>query len=119
MFSVLNIAASGLSAASARLAVTAGNIANADSTGYQARRVTLSPAPPTSPASPAAGVRVDTVTLDSYPGGIDAEGDPTSNVDLARESVDLIRERHQYTANAKLLKAGDEMLGTLLDVLAK
>ena len=112
MLSVLNIAASGLSAASARLAVTAGNIANANSTGYQARRVTSAPAT-------GGGVRVDSVTIGSAPGPTDLDGNPGSNVDLARESVDLTRAKHQYTAGAKLVKAGDRMLGTLLDVLAK
>ena len=112
MFSVLDIAASGLSAASARIAVTAGNIANVNSTGYQARRANLAP------VDPGGGVRVDSVTLSTGPGAIDEEGLETSNVDLTTETVNLIRDKHQYSANAKLLKAGDEMLGTLLDVLA-
>ena len=112
MLSILNIAASGLSAASARLAVTAGNIANADSAGYHARRVTAAPAT-------GGGVRVDSVALDSSAAPLGLDGNRGSTVDLARESVDLIRAKHQYTANAKLVKAGDRMLGTLLDVLAK
>ena len=39
-------------------------------------------------------------------------------VDLARESANLSREKQQYSMNAKLLKLGDELMGTLLDVLA-
>ncbi|QOV92519.1 flagellar basal body rod protein FlgC [Humisphaera borealis] len=112
MFSVLDIAASGLSAASARIAVTAGNIANLNTSGYQARRANLTPVEP-------AGVRVDSVTLDETPAGIDEEGLETSNVDLVGETVNLIRDKHLYQANAKLLKTGDQMLGTLLDVLAR
>lgn len=112
MFCVLDIAASGLSAASARIAVTAGNIANVDSSGYQARRANLAPVEP-------GGVRVDSVTLSGAPAPIDEEGLKTSNVDLVGETVNLIRDKHLYKANAKLLKAGDQMLGTLLDVLAK
>lgn len=112
MFSLLNIAASGLSAASSRLNVTANNIANLETAGYRAARANLAPVDP-------AGVRVDSVTLDPSHGPIDPDGAEGSNVDLATESVDLIREKHQYTASAKVLKAADQMLGTLLDVLAK
>lgn len=111
MFSVLDIAASGLSAASARIAVTAGNLANLNSTGYQARRALLSPVEP-------AGVRADSVSLSAAPLSPDAEGEPMSNVDLVGETVNLIRDKHLYQSNAKLLKLGDEMLGTLLDVVA-
>ncbi len=39
------------------------------------------------------------------------EGDPGS-------FVDLIVGQRTYEMNAKVLKTGDEMLGTLLDVLA-
>lgn len=112
MLSVLEIAASGLSAASARIAVTAGNIANVSSSGYQARRAHLSPVE-------SGGVRVDSVMLSAAPGAIDEDGLTTSNVDLVGETVGLIRDKHLYKANATLLKAGDQMLGTLLDVLAK
>lgn len=119
MLSVLNIAAGGLSAASARIAVTAGNIANADSARYQARRAMLAPTAHSTTSGTGGGVRVDSVTLDSSDVRLDPEGGPGSNVDLARESVSLIRTKHQYAANAKLVKAGDQMLGTLLDVLAK
>jgi flagellar basal body rod protein FlgG len=111
MFPVMSIAASGLSAASARLNVTAGNIANLDSAGYKARRVDLTSGP--------AGVATGAITTDPGPGTIDADGQEGSNVDPVREVVDLMVEKFQYAANAKLLKAGDRMMGTLLDVLAK
>lgn len=112
MFSVLDIAASGLSAASARIAVTAGNIANVDSLGYQARRANLAAVDPH-------GVKVDSVSLSTSPAMIDEEGQTTSNVDLVGETISLIRDKHLYKASATLLRTGDQMLGTLLDVLAK
>ena len=111
MFSLLNIAASGLSAASTRVAVTAGNIANMDSAGYQARRVNLISASP-------AGVGVDSVSLDPSHVALHEDGVEGSNVDITAEVVNLIRDKHQYTASARLLKAGDQMLGSLLDVMA-
>jgi flagellar hook-associated protein FlgK len=111
MLSVLNIAAGGLSAASARLNVTAGNIANLSTAGYKARRADLTASP--------AGVAVGGVSTDRSPGPVDLDGDEGSNVDLVHESVDLLREKHQYAANAKLIGVGSRLLGTLLDVVAK
>ena len=102
---VFNIAASGLAAAGAQLAATAGNIANADTPSYQARRVDLV-------ELSTGGVAVAGVSRDTAP------GDPgSSNVDLARESIDLVRERALYTANAAVLRTADRMTGTLLDLL--
>lgn len=93
---VLNIAASGLAAAQAQFAATADNIANADTPGYQARRV-------------------DLVELST--GGVGVAGITTGgSVDLANESVDLIRERMLYGANAAVLRTADQMLGTLLNI---
>jgi flagellar basal body rod protein FlgG len=111
MLSALHIAAGGMNAASARLTVTAGNIANMASDGYKSRRVELTASP--------GGVAVGAVSVDHRQGPIDLEGVEGSNVDLVKESVDLILEKDQYTASAKVLKAADRMMGTLLDVLAK
>src|SRR3954464_1929035 len=111
MLSILNIAASGLNAASARLNVTAGNIANSESTAYKAKQVNLT--------ADASGAAVGSITSDPTPGAIDPDGLETSNVDPVKETVDLMLEKYQYTASAAAFKAGDQMLGTLLDVLAK
>ena len=111
MLSALNIAASGLNAASARLAVTAGNVANMESGGYKAREVNLT--------SSASGVAVGAVTSDPTAGPIDPDGMEDSNVDPVKETVDMMLEKYQYTASAVVFKTSDKMLGTLLDVLAK
>src|SRR3982751_2053221 len=111
MFLALSIAAGGLNAASSRVAVTATNLANLSTAGYKARSVGLT--------SSAGGVSTGAVTSDPTPGPIDGDGVELSNVDPVKESVDLILEKHQYTASAKVFKAADRMLGTLLDVLAK
>ena len=111
MLSIPNIAASGLNAASARLNVTAGNIANSESVSYKAKQVNLT--------ADANGVAVGSVTTDPTPGGIDSDGLEISNVDPVNETVDLMLEKYQYTASAVAFKAGNQMLGTLLDVLAK
>jgi hypothetical protein len=43
---------------------------------------------------------------------------PAEPVDLARESVQIMVARTGYEANLRTIKVADEMLGTLLDVLA-
>jgi hypothetical protein len=43
---------------------------------------------------------------------------PAEPVDLARESVQILVARTGYQANLRTIKVADEMLGTLLDVLA-
>jgi flagellar hook protein FlgE len=111
MLSVLNIAASGLSAASSRLNVTAGNIANSETAGYKAKQLNLT--------ASANGVVPGAITADPTAGAIDPDGFETSNVDPVKETVDLMLEKYQYTASAIALKTGDKTLGTLLDVLAK
>lgn len=39
-----------------------------------------------------------------------------SNVDIAEEMVNLITAKAAFTANTKVIKAADEMIGTLLDI---
>jgi flagellar hook protein FlgE len=95
---VLSIAASGLAAAQAQLAATADNIANADTAGYAARRVDL--------VELSGGV------------GVGVSGETRGGeVDLAKESVNLATERVLYRANAAVVRAGDRMMGTLLDMM--
>ena len=39
-----------------------------------------------------------------------------SNVDLATETVDSIRNLRSFQVNVRMIRAQDDMLGTLLDV---
>ena len=43
---------------------------------------------------------------------------PAKPVDLPRETVQILVARTGYEANLRTIKVADEMLGTLLDVLA-
>jgi|HubBroStandDraft_6_1064221.scaffolds.fasta_scaffold1398842_2 flagellar hook protein FlgE len=94
----LNIAASGLQAAQAQLNVTANNIANQNTSGYKAQRVDL---------AAAAG------------GGVDVEGvQSTGNaVDPVNEFVNLRQAALYYDANGMVIKAADQMYGSLLNIL--
>ncbi len=102
----LGPALSGLSAASAGLAVQANNIANQRSDGYRAKRVELA-------AQPAGGVAVQGVSQDpspTVPGG--------SNVDLATEAVQGMALDVMYKANLKVVQAEDKRMKATLDLKA-
>ncbi len=40
------------------------------------------------------------------------------DVDLSRELVNVMESKHGYRANLSVLKAADEMIGSLLDIFA-
>jgi len=44
--------------------------------------------------------------------------DPSSGADLTTEAVNLVEARIDFVANALVLRAGYQMTGALLDVLA-
>ena len=94
---VMSIAASGLRAANTQLATTADNIANLGTQRFTAKRT-------------------DLVELSSGGVGVAAVQDTGKDIDLAKESVDLIREKALYTANAQVVKTANQMMGTLLDM---
>jgi len=107
--SLFSTALSGLNAAGAIVTTAASNIANADTNGYKAARVNLA-------ESRDGGVNVASITRDSRPGGVDEYGDELSNVDLATEAVNLKQGAVLYKANAAVLRVGDDLMGTLLDM---
>ncbi len=99
-----SIARSGLQAATTGMAVTAHNVANLQTEGYQAKRVDL--------AERATG-GVDVVD-------IRPTGDPSlpgqSNVDLAKAFTQGMVDSTLFKAQTRVLKAEDEMLGATLDL---
>lgn len=107
-----------LRAFSTKLASTANNIANVQSVGYNAQRVHMV-------EIPGGGVSV-TVSRDLTPGPSLPEPSGTrstgrtrqgSNVDLAREMVDLITTERYYQANARTLRTLAETKGRVLDII--
>lgn len=117
MISGIQSALSGLQAFTTKVEKNANNIANMNTDGFKRDRVLLSEQPPQ-------GVRatVDKVTT---PGPLvaemTAEGEgyvEQSNVDLSEEMPDLLLNRQGFAANLKTLKAGDEMMQSLLDIKA-
>jgi flagellar basal-body rod protein FlgC len=119
MSDAFSSAISGISANTVRAAVAANNIANANTSGFKASRVTVE--------SSGSGRQETHITestesgsfiprSDGFPEGSELE--ETSNVDLAEEFVQLQISEHGYSANAAVIRTQGEMLGTVLDMLA-
>jgi flagellar hook-associated protein FlgK len=115
-FSTLNNALSGLQAATATMQVTASNVANARTDGYQTQRVELADRP----SGVQARTPADTGTARPAlpPTQAVSVSRPPSDVDLAQEMVKLTANESFYLANVRALEAAHGMLGTLLDTEA-
>ena len=110
MSQIFALALSGMQAAQAKFGAAADNLANADTPGYKASRVDLV-------ELSGGGVGVAGITKDPSPGPLQPDGREGSNVDIAREAINLTRAKVLYTANAALVRMGDRMSGTLLDMM--
>ena len=108
---------SALHALGKKMSVTSNNVANIESEGFKKSRAVLK-------EGIHGDVRVDIEKIDT-PGNIiyEAESDGTvrekelSNVDLAEEIPTAMITQRSYEANLKMIKAEDEMLGAVLDIL--
>ncbi len=130
----MNIAASAMNVHSRGMAVTAHNLANVNTAGFEPQRAAYATGPQ------GRGVQLDAVFQGSGLAGAvegqDARG-PTdsaslrgaalgllpeavqpSGTDLAREMTQMIATQRTYEANARVMRSGDAMLGTLLDMKA-
>ena len=111
----LNSALSALDAYGKKVDVTANNIANVNTDGFKKSRAVMQEAD-------SSGVVVS-ISKVNTPGAPILSQDGTgevrefSNVDLAEEIVNLQTAKHDFEANLKTLKAEDEMLGSLFDIL--
>ncbi len=95
----------GMQVSSIRHDITAHDVANINTAGYGQS------VPDQADISPE-GVRLSSITR--IP---NAAGQP-STTDLAQESVEQIRNKETFAANAKVLKVKDRMIGELLDLFA-
>jgi flagellar hook protein FlgE len=109
----INIAKSGMQAASLRLQNSAHNIANTLTLGFHPGRVV-------SLARPSGGVSAHIETPDPPHLIVQQNGHAAgpSNTDLGTEIVSQMQAVHAYSASAKTLATSDEMNETLLDMLA-
>jgi len=136
MSSISTIALSGMNAAARRLEVSASNVANVLSTGAVPNADGTVPA-----GAPKAYAPLELVQTASAGGGTQttvttakpattAVFDPQApfankdglvaapNVDLAQEMISQLVAKYSFAANARVVKADDEMAKTLIDMQA-
>ena len=117
MDSSLNTAISSIRAHERKLGVTANNVANVKTNGFKRDRAVLK-------EGPAGDVRVSIHREDAPspadPLAPDAPGvqKSLSNVDLTAEMPGLVSTTVGYKANLKVVRARDDMIGSLLDIMA-
>ena len=118
MISSLNTSLSGLNAFQQQLNVAANNLANVNTDGFKKSQTLLESVAPQ-------GVIAKSQKLE-LPGPLElqqtADGEQLvekSNVDVSQEMVNLVTSRRAYQANLKALKATDETVGSLLDVVGR
>lgn len=111
----MNTALSGLDAYGKKVDVTANNIANVNTDGFKKSRVVMQEADSSGVVVSIGKVNTPGAPILSEDGT--GEIRESSNVDLAEEIVNLRTAKHGFEANLKTLKAEDEMLGSLFDIL--
>lgn len=105
----MNASIAGMNTAARRLAISANNVANIQTDGFRAQRAI---------SGETTGGGVEIVEIQDTPANSEASGDvPRSNVDLTTEMTNQIIDRNTYEANAKMFKAQNDTIGTLLDII--
>lgn len=110
--------ADAMQVASIGVGVSAHNIANMNTDGFHASSAHYTTGPD------GQGVRLGEIRMDSSPGPL--RGDyydgigytEASNTDVPREMVNLISNQRMYAANAVPITIYDEMLGSVVDIVA-
>ena len=103
---VLSTAVTGLVSHSSRVAASAGNIANVNTDGYLAKNAKT-------------GVGAQVFTSHAFgSGSVHVAAIEPSNVNLAKEFIDIIAARAAYEASARVISTADEMHKDVLDIKA-
>ena len=126
----MNLGASAMNAHSWGMAVTAHNVANVNTAGFAPQHAGYATGPG------GRGVRLDAVLQDSgvagrlpaevrnnpavsaAPASVESDFVNPGGTDLGREMTQMISTQRTYEANAQVVRTGDAMLGTLLDLKA-
>lgn len=105
----INSSIAGMNAAIRRLVVSANNIANSQTEDFKAQRAI---------SGETTGGGVEIVEIQETPAMPEASGEASpSNVNLTTEITNQIVDSNTYEANAKMLKAQNDTIGTLLDIV--
>lgn len=108
MLNAMNTAVSGMRAQELQLNSTANNVANSQSEGYVPSDVTMA-------EGANGGVRAQLQKPVAAPGVAQEAETKPSQVDLAKEMVDMVASKPMYQANMKSVDTADQMTGFLLD----
>ena len=117
--SPLHAAMAGLTAHATKMAVAANNIANINTYSFKRSQAHIEAGAMNLPQT---RVTQSTAPGPLIPQPVGLPGGETfvemSNVDLAEEFVQMKLAEFGYKASASLIYAGDEMVGTILDIIA-
>ena len=109
-----NAALYGLQAASLQLRVSANNIANSDTDGYQKQQVT------TQADTYGVEVKVEKIGAeDNQSASVnnrESTIDQSSSVDLTEELIEMKAAKSLFAVSAKTLQTQENMLGRILDI---
>lgn len=117
--SPLHSAIAGMNVNAAKLSVAAHNIANINTDSFKASTATIE--------SNAGGYPEVKISLSTNPGAMIPtsgglpEGEETrelSNVDMVNEFVQMKISEYGYRANTSIIRTQDEMLGSIIDIIA-
>ena len=111
-----NAALSGIRAASLQLKVSANNISNSNTDGFQTQRVV------TQAGTYGVEVKVEKIgaseSQHSLDNNIDKSVSQRSNVDVVEELIEVKAAKNLFEANLKALYTQNNLLGRILDVMA-
>ena len=110
------IAISGINAASTGLRTTANNIANVGSDGFRASRVEFAELSTTGDQAVGRGVRTARIAQPSAE-PVNGNASRDSNVELAKQLLNMIKFATQFKAQAKVLRTASENVETVSDML--
>ncbi len=113
----INTAVSALNAYSLQHTVNANNIANINTDGFKKERVLIEEQAPQGVSSTFEKINTEGSQRVEYSNGNEEiiEG---SNVELAEEMPNEIITQRSFDANTTIIKTENEMLGTILDMIA-
>lgn len=107
----MSILFSALTAHETLQANASSNVANMNTSGYKAIRTTIT-------QTKEGAVDVTTIRSDD-PAPMDLEGRMQSNVDVAKEFVDMIRAKTGFESVLNAISTREEMLDDLMDTLTR
>ena len=103
-------ALSGMQAASLQLKISANNISNSNTDGFQTQRVV------TQAGTYGVDVKVEKIGTSEF--NVEKSVNQRSNVDVVEELIEMKAAKNLFEANLRALYTQNNLLGRILDVMA-